>query len=267
MQKSPVVESIGSCRGSIGASAAGHLDLAIRHIFGGQGAVASGGYLRMITRTQHPFGNMAVLSAADSPQTTEEAVAPLLALEFPTMVLYTSGVSEAVAQTLLDKGYGQSAMPAMAVDIERMGATALQSGYEWTRIGAGSDGCEWSEVLALGYGLPLPVARMFSPDALGADMAPDATMQFFGIRHDGRLVATSMLYLAGGLAGIYCVATLAEERGKGLGAHVTAEALRTAHRLGYRVGVLQSSDDGHNVYLGLGFADLGWVPMFIRIPA
>lgn len=47
----------------------------------------------------------------------------------------------------------------------------------------------------------------------------------------------------------------------------TAEPLRIARRLGYRVGVLQSSQTGHPVYLGLGFADAGEVPMFVRMPA
>jgi hypothetical protein len=117
------------------------------------------------------------------------------------------------------------------------------------------------------YGLPTRVARMFSPGVLGADMAPDARIQFFGVRHRGRLVATSMLYLADGLAGVNCVATLAPERGKGFGAYVTAQALRSAHGLGFRVGALQFSDQGHSVYLRIGFEDLGWVPMFIRMPA
>jgi predicted GNAT family acetyltransferase len=97
-------------------------------------------------------------------------------------------------------------------------------------------------------------------------MAVDARTQFFAVVRDGRTVATSLLYLADGLAGIYCVATLPAERGRGLGAHVTAEALRAAHRLGYGVGVLQSSAEGHPVYIGLGFEDLGRVPIFVRMP-
>ena len=95
---------------------------------------------------------------------------------------------------------------------------------------------------------------------------PTRKFQFFAIHHNGRLVATSLMYLADGLAGIYCVATLADERGKGLGAHVTAEPLRIAQRLGYRVGILQSSAAGHPVYLRLGFADFASVPMFVRMP-
>jgi hypothetical protein len=59
---------------------------------------------------------------------------------------------------------------------------------------------------------------------------------------------------------------LAEERQKGLGAHATAEALRVARQLGFRVGVLQSSEAGHPVYLGLGFGDHASIPMLIRMP-
>lgn len=267
MPKAPIVESIASCASSMGARAARHLDFAIRSIMSGQGAVDGGGYLRLITGERHPFGNMAVLSDANSQETSDAAVADLIDLEVPTMLLYTTGVSDAVARTLSARGFNQSAMPVMAVDIGRLTLTGLPSGYEWSRIGPADDASEWSQVFATGYGLPLGLARMFSPEVLGADMARDATTQFFGVRHDGRLVATSMLLLADGLAGIYCVSTLPGERGKGLGAHVTAEALRAADRIGYRVGVLQSSDEGHSVYLRLGFVDFGWVPMFIRLAA
>ncbi len=259
------MESIESNTYAVGARAARHLDLALRSIFSGQGAVDGGNYIRLITGEQHPFGNMAVLADSDSQETSQAAVGALLELKVPTLVLYTTGVSDAVAQTLVARGFSQSAMPAMAVDIERLASTGLPSGYEWTRIGAGHDAREWSQVFAAGYGLPPGLARMFSPEALGADMAPDAATQFFGVRHGGRLVATSILLLADGLAGIYCVSTLPMERGKGLGAHVTAEALRAAHRIGYRVGVLQSSEEGHSVYLRLGFTDVGQVPMFIRM--
>lgn len=111
------------------------------------------------------------------------------------------------------------------------------------------------------------MADIFSPTSLGADLSEDATVQFFAVRHQGRQVATTQLYLADGLAGIYCVATRPAERHKGLGAHATAAALRAAGRLGYRVGVLQSSTAGHSVYLGLGFGDYASIPMLVRVPA
>ena len=62
------------------------------------------------------------------------------------------------------------------------------------------------------------------------------------------------------------MATLPEERKKGLAAHATAEPLRIARELGYRVGVLQASAEGQPVYHRLGFADFGESPRFVRMP-
>jgi len=268
MQQAAIVGSIGSCGDAIDTRAARHLELAFRHMMRGPGTEHDESFIRLVTGEPHPLGNVAVVSDAGNLATTQAAIGPLLSCDFPAAVLYPNGVSESVARSVAALGFeSQGAMPAMAVDIERMAATALPPGYDWARIGAGDDGRGWAEALAVGYGLPQGVARLFSPESLGADLAPGARTQFFAILRDGRAVATSLLYLADGLAGIYCVATLPDERGKGLGAHVTAEALRIAHHLGYGVGVLQSSPAGHSVYLGLGFEDLGEVPMFVRMPA
>jgi hypothetical protein len=39
-------------------------------------------------------------------------------------------------------------------------------------------------------------------------------------------ITESLICLADEVAGVYCVATIQEERGKGLGSHATAEPLR-----------------------------------------
>jgi GNAT superfamily N-acetyltransferase len=268
MQHGAIVDSVGASRQAIGGRAARHIDLAFRHFMLGQGAVLGDGFLRVITGEPHPLGNAAIVSDPASLETTQDAIGPLLGRDFPTAMLYPEGVSESVAASLAGFGFaGQGEIPAMAVDIDRMAGTSLPRGYDWARIGAGDDARAWTTALANGYGLPHGLARMFSPEAVGADMAPDAQVHFYAIRRNGQFVATSLLFLADGLAGIYCVATLPEERGKGLGAHATAEALRVARRLGYRVGVLQSSTEGHPVYIRLGFEDFGGVPMFVRMPA
>lgn len=253
---------------AIGIRAARHLDLVFRSLKVQHGVESAANYFRLITGEAHPMGNLAIVCDPDNLEVTQAAVGPLLSCGFPTFLIYPLGVGEALSRYVMAAGFvSQDAMPAMAVDIERMPATAMPPGYRCVRIGAGEDGRAWSETLAVGYGLPPGLARIFSPEALGADMADDASVQFFAILRSGRTVATSMLYLEDGLAGIYCVATLSEERGKGLGAHATAEPLRLAHRQGYRVGVLQSSPAGHSVYRGLGFADVSALPMFMRMPA
>jgi GNAT superfamily N-acetyltransferase len=267
MDHATLTGSIGASRDTIGAGAAGHLDLAFRAFTTGHGAELGTNYLRWLTREPHPMGNVAIVSDRDDSAGTLAAAEPLVTRNVPSAILFPHGVTDAVARSVVAMGFEvQGAMPAMAVDIDRLAATALPPGYAWARVGTGSGGSAWAEALGVGYGLPPGLARRFAPETLGADMAADARTQYFAIVRDGRTVATSLLYLADGLAGIYCVATVPEERGKGLGAHATAEALRTARRLGYGVGVLQSSPAGHSVYLGLGFADFAEVPMFVRLP-
>jgi GNAT superfamily N-acetyltransferase len=250
---------------AIGARAACHLDLVFRTLTNGTGIEKNENFIRVITGEPHPMGNLAIVRNPNDPDVSEAAAQPLVDGNLPACVLYPNGVTDAVARVVVGYGFEPTSMPAMVVEIERMPATTLPPGYVFERIGA-RDGAAWTDAFAQGYKLPAGLARIFSPELLGADMADDASTQFFAIRRHGRLVATSLLHLADGLAGIYCVATLPDERGKGLGAHATAAALREAHELGYRVGILQSSPDGHSIYLRLGFEDRATVPMFVRMP-
>ena len=267
MSEATMVPSIASARDEIGLRAARHLDTTFRAIMRPPAAEHQPGFIRVITGELHPLGNAAIVSNPGDPAAARTAAAPLQASGLPAAVLFTEGATADVAQTLETMGFAyQGAMPAMAVDIDAMGDTALPAGCTWARVGAGRDGSAWADALATGYDIPFGLARLFSPVALGADMAADAAIQFFAVLKDGEIVATSLFFLADGLAGIYSVSTLAAERGRGLGAHATAQALREARQLGYRVGVLQSSPAGHSVYRKLGFEDLGEVPMFVRMP-
>lgn len=224
-------------------------------------------FFRLITGEPHPFGNMAFLNVCDDVSVTERAVSPLVESGFPSAVIYLADVSDSVSQWLTQNGFANAgSMPAMAVDIDQLAPTRVAEGYRFQRIyDAESDA--WTDALAEGYGLPRSVAHLFSPVAMGgAKTEEEAQYQWFALYKGDKIVSVSMLALADDLAGIYAVATLADERGKGLGAHGTAEPLRLAAKCGYRIGLLQASDDGYPVYQRLGFKDFGGLPLFVRLP-
>jgi GNAT superfamily N-acetyltransferase len=68
-------------------------------------------------------------------------------------------------------------------------------------------------------------------------------------------VGVSMLFLSGGVAGIYLVAVLPRFRGRGIGSALTLVPLNEARDAGYGVAVLQASDQGEMMYRNLGFRE------------
>jgi ribosomal protein S18 acetylase RimI-like enzyme len=70
---------------------------------------------------------------------------------------------------------------------------------------------------------------------------------------DGEPVATVSLVTAGGVAGIYNVATIEAARGRGVGAAMTAAAIRHGADRGFTIATLQASTMGRGVYERLGF--------------
>ncbi len=113
--------------------------------------------------------------------------------------------------------------PGMAVDLKMLSNSQAVDGLE-VRVVADEETLRtWAHIFTTGYGLPV-------------EWEP--------------------------AAGIYSVATLPEARGKGIGAAVTFRPLHNAREMGYRIGVLQSSELGYNVYKKLGFRHLCQIEYF-----
>lgn len=244
--------------------AAAHFDLAWRDLTRDRGSVQTPTYLRMITGELHPLGNVAIIKDASDPATTPTAAQALVEASVPAAVIYTAGMPDSARQHLTAVGFALAdPIPAMVVDIDELPAVELPPGCDWLRVGP-DEATEFTHVLAAGFDMPLGLARRFSPETLGIDPKSTAPMQYFVVRSGGRLVATAVLFLADGLAGIYSVATLPEFRRRGLVTYATSQALRSAAALGYRTGVLQSSQAGYKVYRRLGFREVGQLSLFIR---
>ncbi len=266
MPQTTPLASIDSVQDDFGLLITQHIDQVFRIIMPGPGVEIESDFLRLVTGEQHPFGNFICMSHPVSATSTERALQPLLHCNAPAAALFVGPMDDDVHQTLVANGFERhGGMPAMAVDIDKLPDTTLPDGYTFERVSRRDQQEVWGDVFARGYELPPRVGAAFAGGITG-DHADDATIQYFWILKDGTPVCTSLAYLDHGVAGIYGVATIPEERGKGLGAHVTAEPLRIAHKLGYKIGVLQSSEAGYPVYKRIGFSDHGEIPLYIRMP-
>jgi ribosomal protein S18 acetylase RimI-like enzyme len=161
-------------------------------------------------------------------------------------------------------GFGYSNdTPGMAIDLLEMNETMQRAdGLEIRIAGDAESMRSWAKVFTKGYSLP-PSWEAIAFDVwmqLGLDLPMRNYLGYL----NGKPVSTSSVFYGGGVAGIYCVSTLPEARGKGIGAAITLKPLQEARDLGYRVGVLQSSEMGFNVYKKLGFRHLCQIENFYR---
>jgi GNAT superfamily N-acetyltransferase len=140
--------------------------------------------------------------------------------------------------------------PGMAIDLAALppldaGELTMQILEEPHELAA------WTTTFARGYGIP----KTMGPPLLSLLGSLGTSLPFrhyLGLR-GGQPVATATLFCGAGVAGIYNVATLPEARGRGIGAAITLAPLYAAREMGYRAGILQSSDMGYSVYERLGF--------------
>jgi len=113
----------------------------------------------------------------------------------------------------------------------------------------------WTHTLALGFGEGQREAAWVGEMYRRIGLGDDVPWRHYLGRLAGVAVATASLFLGAGVAGIYFVFTVEEARRQGIGGAITCAALRDAHALGYRTGVLGASELGYSVYQRLGFRE------------
>ncbi len=113
----------------------------------------------------------------------------------------------------------------------------------------------WIDTMVAGSELPDTVRELLVGLYTQRGFSRQKDVRYYLASRDGQPVASALLFLGEGAAGIYNVATVPDARRQGIGAAVTATALRAARELGYAFGVLQTSQMGYNVYRRLGFQE------------
>lgn len=144
-------------------------------------------------------------------------------------------------------------MPGMAVILDNLNENvSMPEGFTIQPVVDNETLKQWGQVCAKGSGMPDFVGECFYDFMQYVD--PSWIRAYIGVLN-GEPVATSLLVLAAGVAGIHNVATLPAARRRGIGALMTLTPLREARRIGYKAGVLEATKMGAGVYSSLGFQE------------
>lgn len=154
--------------------------------------------------------------------------------------------------------------PGMAVDLLAMNEE-LQAppGLVIEQVGDVETLKQWYQVFKAFFGFPgyLENAWVDSFASVGFDARSSLCCYIGWLSEEP--VATSFLVLGAGVAGIYGVGTVPNARRQGIGTAMTLAPLRRARELGYRVGVLRSSEIGYSVYHKIGFREYCEMGLYI----
>jgi ribosomal protein S18 acetylase RimI-like enzyme len=146
-------------------------------------------------------------------------------------------------------------MPVMAVELDRVrpveGPAALI-------VGEPSDLREWVAAYAPSFGMGPELVD----EVVAAEAAMPGRITRFEGRLGGRIAGTAALLESDGVAGVYVVTVGEEFRRRGIGAAMTAAALRAGREHGARVGTLQATGAGKPVYDRMGFEVVGGYDLY-----
>jgi ribosomal protein S18 acetylase RimI-like enzyme len=171
-----------------------------------------------------------------------------------------------LSERLIAHGFRHAAtMPGMWADLTGISPPDGRSGGDLTisPLDRQSEAREWCNALCASFGFGAEFAEAYLPAAVAVAANPEGPLRSCALTWNQELVGTASLAFHDGIAGIYNVATLAHARRRGFGAALTLHCMREARTLGASLAVLQASQDGFSVYIGLGFQQCCAVEQFI----
>jgi len=155
-------------------------------------------------------------------------------------------------------------LPWMAAPISRLLGTAPQppGGLVVDAVEEDDAQARWLSVMSEGFGMDDRGREAMSRLAAAVGYGADRPWRRFVGSIDGRPVGSAGLMITERVAGVYNVATVPDARRLGMGAAMTAAALREGLARGYEVAVLGASARGYGVYRRMGFVEVCRVGLY-----
>ena len=187
-----------------------------------------------------------------------------LNIEKVTWLVHEGVPAAEIKKYLLSQGltFHESYGVEMAADLESVpDELPLPAGLSIVRVEDKETLRKWIHVASVGFGVAEKYENVWYE--FFADAIFEQPFWTYLALLDGRPVGTAQLFLSAGVAGIYNVTCLPEARRQGVGAAITQAALLDARAIGYRIAILQASDQGSRVYRRLGFQDFGGLSVYL----
>lgn len=153
--------------------------------------------------------------------------------------------------------------PSMAADLHGLPERVDTPAGFSIEIVRDEDGAHaWADTFNAVYETPPWAGRAWAESAARFGFANTPYRLYLG-RWNGKPVATNLLFCGAGVASVFGVGTLAEARGRGIGAAITLAAYLAARELGYHTGVLFATTAGAPMYRRLGFRAVGTISRYL----
>lgn len=171
-----------------------------------------------------------------------------------------------LAEHLLAHGFVEAGqLPGMAITLTPDTVAGPAPAKLSIRVAANAtELAAWSATCSAALDLPAPVAEANHDFMRHVD--PLTTRAYVSYL-DGVPVATSVAMFAGGVAGIYNVATLPAVRRQGIGQAMTLAPMRDALAAGHRAAILHATAMAEPIYRRMGFRDYCRIGQYLHVPA